>query len=38
LDYFKDTQQTKRKDYDESNLSIQSDYEFHLGIDRATNT
>lgn len=37
LDYIKNAQQTMREDYEASNLSIQSDYEFHLGIARATN-
>lgn len=37
LAIIKDAQQAMREDFDASNLSIQSDFEFHLGIAQATN-
>ena len=33
----KNAQLAMRKDFEESNLSIQADYEFHIGIAQATN-
>jgi len=37
LAVIKDAQQAMREDFEASNLSVQSDFDFHLGIARATN-
>ena len=37
LKFIKDALETMRKDFEASNLSIKSDYDFHLGVAQATN-
>ena len=37
LSVIKDAQQAMREDFEASNLSVQPDFDFHLGIARATN-
>jgi len=37
LSVIKDAQQAMREDFEASNLSVQSDFDFHLGIAQATN-
>jgi len=37
LSVIKDAQQAMREDFEASNLSIQPDFDFHLGIAKATN-
>lgn len=37
LEYIKEAQQSMKEDFSAANLSVQSDYEFHMGIAHATN-